>query len=188
MTRLLASDKTMSIYKIQKRMTLIFIWVMAGSCQTNDHDLMNDLSPVNVIVFLGTECPISQQYSLTLENLKKEYAQADSLNFIVLFPEKIRQSEADNFLKTYTMSWQPFVDADLIWAKKFNATVTPEVFIVSKELEILYQGAIDNWYRALGENRQIIDEHYLRGNLQALLSGEELPFANTKAVGCFIEY
>ena len=158
-----------------------------GSCQSSQEPLSNHFSAVNILVFMGTECPISQQYSLTLENIKQAYHSADSLTFIALFPKNISQREAAAFLNNYSMTFRPWVDTDLTWARRLKATVTPEVFIVSKDLNILYQGAIDNWYKTLGENRQVVNEHYLKENLHALLQGKKPPFRKTKAVGCFIE-
>ncbi|MEM9858414.1 MAG: hypothetical protein AAF843_13700 [Bacteroidota bacterium] len=145
------------------------------------------LSKINIVVFLGVECPISQQYSLTLEKLKDQFDAIDSMTFTAIFPEQISLSEANEFLNTYTLSFDPFIDKDLEWVKKLNASVTPEVFILTQDYKILYQGAIDNWYVRLGENRQHISQHFLGDNLQALINGANLPYPKTKAIGCLIE-
>ena len=164
--------------------TSLALW----SCEVSRERLEDHLAAYNVIVFMEVECPISQQYSLTLQKIREDYASLDSLNFIALFTGKTGQKEAESFLDTYSLSFRAIADPDLAWAKQFRAEVTPEVYIVTRDLEVLSRGAIDNWYSALGQNRQVIDQHYLRDNLQALFSGKELPFPKTKAIGCFIEY
>lgn len=164
--------------------TSLALW----SCEVPREHLQDHLTTHNVLVFMAVDCPISQQYSLTLQKIRGGYDSLDSLNFIALFPGKTSQREAESFLDTYSLSFQAITDPDLKWAKKLRAQVTPEVYIVTRDLEILSRGAIDNWYSALGQNRQVIDEHYLSDNLQALFSGQALPFPKTKAIGCFIEY
>ncbi len=75
------------------------------------------LSKINIIVFLGVECPISQQYSLTLEKLKDQFDSIDSMTFTAIFPEQILLSEANEFLNTYALSFDNFIDKDMDWVK-----------------------------------------------------------------------
>ena len=68
--------------------------------------------------------------------------------------------------------------------RAYGARVTPEVFVVDRERRIAYQGAIDdNWQSA-----DQVKKPYLRQALDALLAGRKPEPAETKPVGCGIQY
>jgi len=50
-----------------------------------------------------------------------------------------------------------------------------------------YQGAIDDWYVALGKHRPEARLHYLRDALDAVLAGNAVAIVKTEAVGCLVE-
>ena len=157
---------------------------MVLSCNIQEESIL--LKSINVIVFLGAECPISQQYTKTINDLHQKFGN-DTLSFLAIFPENLTKKEESNFRSTYSIRFKSLIDEDLSLVNKLSATITPEVFIVDEDWNILYQGAIDNWYVKLGENRPIITEHYLNDNLKALIHHKQLPYSNTKPVGCLIE-
>ncbi len=63
-----------------------------------------------------------------------------------------------------------------------NAQRTPEVFIRDKEGTIGYHGAFDDG-RMPGEG----DKAYVKNAITALLAGEAVDPATTKAIGCTIK-
>jgi hypothetical protein len=70
---------------------------------------------------------------------------------------------------------------------KFGVTITPEVVVADASGQVLYQGAIDNWFYELGRYRQFITEHYLTDALDAIAAGKPVPVTRTEAVGCLIQ-
>ncbi|MBX2914872.1 MAG: hypothetical protein KF856_06320 [Cyclobacteriaceae bacterium] len=71
--------------------------------------------------------------------------------------------------------------------KKLAATITPEVFLLSGSEEVLYSGAIDNWFFELGRYRPEITEHYLLDAITATLNQTTPAVTKTTAIGCFIQ-
>lgn len=65
--------------------------------------------------------------------------------------------------------------------------VTPEVVVMQSDGTIRYQGAIDNWYVALGKHRPEATHHYLQDALDTLLAGRDVAQPRTNAVGCLVE-
>ena len=68
-----------------------------------------------------------------------------------------------------------------------NASVTPEVFLLDNSGNIIYSGAIDNWFFDLGRYRKEATIHYLK---EALDSNYGTLFSvnnKTKAIGCLIQ-
>lgn len=139
-----------------------------------------------VYVFLSTECPISQQYARRVSALHRQYA--TEVRFVALFPSKtdsprlIRQFRNDYGL---TIGGKPDLNAAM--ARQLRAQVTPEVVLLDGSGRTRYQGAIDDWYVALGKHRSAATQHYLRDALDALLAGKDAPVRQTQAVGCLIE-
>ena len=69
----------------------------------------------------------------------------------------------------------------------FNASVTPEVFLLDKSGTLIYSGAIDNWFFDLGRYRKLATVHYLRDALDSNYGSLFSINNNTKAIGCLIQ-
>ncbi len=151
-----------------------------------------DLSPLvanhkaSVFIFLAPDCPLSQNYTLTLNNLHAQFRN-DAAFYGVVAGDGFKQSEIDGFVKTYKVSFPVLHDRDFRLTDFFGAVKTPEVFVVNRQAETLYKGAIDNWAADLGEYRTIITSNYLRDVLNGFLRDNDVPLKETHAVGCFIE-
>jgi thiol-disulfide isomerase/thioredoxin len=139
-----------------------------------------------VLVFMDPECPICQSYTRTLRLLYQQYA-SDSVIFLGIYDSPvIRKSEIRRFHKTYDVPFAGEIDRNYALARRWGATVTPEVVVMNARGEMLYRGAIDNWYYALGKNRPEPTEHYLQDALAAILGGYPLVNKQTEAVGCLM--
>jgi peroxiredoxin len=140
-----------------------------------------------VLVFLAPDCPLSQNYTLTLNQLHAEF-QGGGIEIYGLVPgASFKKGEIDEFTKKYNVAFPVSSDRDLELADFFGATKTPEAFVVTPDGKTLYKGAIDNWAVNLGEHRRIITEHYLRNVLDNVREGRAIPYSETTAIGCFIE-
>jgi hypothetical protein len=98
------------------------------------------------------------------------------------------KKEINKFISTYQMHVPIRIDVDNTLAKKLKATITPEVFIVDPQGVVVYQGAIDNWFYALGKNRPQATVHYLEDAIQDIQAGRKVGIPFTKAIGCYLEY
>ena len=102
--------------------------------------------------FLSPECPLSQNYSLTINQLREAY-NPDSIPFYGVFPgEFYSKKEIVDFTNKYKMSeYEMLLDPEYQLTDKLEATITPEVFVLDNKGNTLYSGAIDNWAFALGQ-------------------------------------
>ncbi|HNP07343.1 MAG TPA: redoxin domain-containing protein [Cyclobacteriaceae bacterium] len=138
-----------------------------------------------VVIFLGTDCPISQKYIARIKEIVERFeATAD---FYGVFPEQFSMKEIRRFKKDYKISIPFLRDAKMEMAHFLGATVTPEAFLLDDKLELQYRGAIDNWFYELGKNRRTVTEQYLIDALTALDQNQEPPLKQTEAIGCFIQ-
>ncbi len=139
-----------------------------------------------LFAFLDPECPLCQNYSLTLNKLYAEYTSADIPFYGIIPGEFTTREKVRAYMKKYDISFPVLLDPDYRLTEVMSATVTPEVVLVSGSEERLYQGAIDNWAYQLGKKRQVITEHYLQDALEAVRMGKAIPVGSTDAIGCFI--
>lgn len=138
------------------------------------------------VVFLGTDCPISQKYVHTLRTLHKNYRAP--VTFFGIIPHNFSEEKITTFNEEYSIPFRLLKDHDNSYARLFNASVTPEVFLFDATGKIFYDGAIDNWFFALGRNRLKATEHYLDEAIKNVTSGKTVSIPHKDAVGCFIEF
>lgn len=142
--------------------------------------------PLTAVVFLATDCPISQKYIGELKHIDSLFHTKVSIKGVV--PGNIKQDEIDQFISEYQINFPVVTDADYKLVKKYHATITPEVFLINDRNHIYYQGAIDNWFFDLGKYRQHITEHYLIDAIKAVLEGQSPVVKKTESVGCVIQH
>ncbi|MEO6286626.1 MAG: redoxin family protein [Dyadobacter sp.] len=141
---------------------------------------------LKVIFFLDPECPISNAYMKEIKSIYADYA-AKGVTFEAVFPMSTITDQAIRaFLKKYNTTIPGHSDANLQRAKRYQATVMPEVVLVNSAGMIVYKGAIDDWYYGLGKSRAKATEFYLRNAIDATLDGNPVLKSRTEAYGCLI--
>lgn len=138
-----------------------------------------------VIVFLAPDCPLSQGYTGTLNELRAQF-QATGVEFFGVFPGRAAAGAGD-FVKAYGMQFPALRDADFRIADFLNASTTPEAFVLHGEGQTVYSGAIDNRAPVLGQRRTVITEHYVLDALQSIVDKRKVRNERTPPVGCYIE-
>ena len=137
-----------------------------------------------VFVFLSPECPLSQQYTLELNALAKDY----HARFYGVVPGSFYDTSVINdFKRKYHISFPLLLDPILQLTRSLGASVTPQAVVVERN-NILYSGAIDNAYLALGKKQATTTAFYLKDALLAIQKKESVKIKKTNAVGCLIEF
>ena len=141
---------------------------------------------LNVLVFADTECPITQSYMPELKKMSEEY-RSKNVHFESIFPVyTVKDPEIKVFLKRYGITFPGYTDKEHRIVRKYHAKVMPEVVLIDANGQVVYQGAIDNWYAGLGKNRPKPTEFYLRNAIEATLNGNLIQTKKTEAIGCLI--
>jgi hypothetical protein len=128
-----------------------------------------------------------QNYTLTLNRLNDKYKGKKIAFYGVFAGRTTDAAELKTFARTYKINFELFLDEKKNLANCLGAKITPEVFLVSAENEILYKGSIDNWLIEPGQKRNNITEHYLEDALQEISTGNEVKIKAAQAKGCLIE-
>lgn len=144
-------------------------------------------APATVFAFFSPDCPLSENYSLTLNRLNNAFSGQHVQCYMVFAGTSYSVQEIDSFCLRFHPNMPVLLDTDYTLTHTLGATITPEAFLVDSTGAERYHGKIDNWAFSLGKQRLKATEHYLRDALEAVLSGQDPPVNETDAVGCLIE-
>ena len=145
-----------------------------------------------IVTFTCNHCPYAKAYEDRIIALNNKYA-AKGYPVIAINPNDAVQYPEDDFSsmklrakeKNFTFPYLHDESQDV--ARAYGAIKTPHIFIVQKENQqfiVKYIGAIDdNW-----EDATAVKEKYVENALEALLKGQPVAVANTKAIGCGVKW
>ena len=135
-----------------------------------------------VIMFIATECPVSNAYNSRMEDIYKNYNQKN-VAFIGINSNKAESVERiREHAKEKGLTFTILKDEKNIIADKFEASFTPEVYVLNGNFELLYHGRIDN-----SKNESDVVSNDLENTLNEILAGKEVSKKETKAFGCTIK-
>ena len=135
-----------------------------------------------VIMFIATECPVSNAYNSRMEDIYKNYNQKN-VAFIGINSNKAESVERiREHAKEKGLTFTILKDEKNIIADKFEASFTPEVYVLNGNFELLYHGRIDN-----SKNESDVVSKDLENALNEILAGKEISKKETKAFGCTIK-
>ncbi len=140
-----------------------------------------------VVVFTCNSCPYAVDYEDRIKALAKRFSDA-KLNAAVvainsnkveadLLPAMKKRAEEKAFNFAYL-----FDETQQI-AKQFGAVRTPEFFVLNKDRQIIYMGAMDD-----NTKPELVTKSYVEMAVNALAAGKAVEIAETAPVGCLIRF
>jgi thiol-disulfide isomerase/thioredoxin len=148
--------------------------------------LRRDKDKALIFVFLGTECPVAQQYIPRLNEIHKEYAPKGVRVFGIYSDPRVEIVDVARHAQAQDIAFPVFKDVDQRLAEMLEASVTPEVVVVDHDFAKKYQGAIDDQYERGGRKKAASTE-YLVDALEAVLADKDVQRSFVRASGCPIE-
>ena len=142
-------------------------------------------SPMVVIVFLGTECPLARLYGPRLQELSLRYAEKgvrfvgvcsnvqDSLTEIVAWRNKCG------------ITFPMLIDSQQELADTLHAQRTPEIVVLDHARNVKYRGRIDDQY-GIGVVSEKPKQEFAVLAIDAVLAEKVPDVMVTEAVGCLI--
>src|SRR5262245_20976318 len=137
-----------------------------------------------VLVFLGTECPISNGYSPEYRRLAETYATQGVLFYGVHPDPDVTAEAAAKHAAEFRLPGAVLLDPTQAVANQAGVTVVPEAVVLSPKGQVLYRGRIDDLYTPDGKRREEPKTRDLEEALKAVLAGKAPPVAQTQAFGC----
>ncbi|MFZ6034080.1 MAG: thioredoxin family protein [Melioribacter sp.] len=135
-----------------------------------------------VIMFIATQCPVSNEYNSRMIELYKDYKDK-GVSFVGINSNKQESvEEIKEHAKENGFEFVILKDEKNVIADKFGASVTPEIYVLNGDFEILYHGRIDD-----SRKEDEVKTHDLRVALDEILAGKKVSNPKTKAFGCTIK-
>jgi alkyl hydroperoxide reductase subunit AhpC len=141
-----------------------------------------------LVLFSCNACPFVKKWESRMSSIGNDYQQK-GVGVIMINsndPSKVTEDGYDEMVaraKAKAFAFPYVVDATSEVARAFGATRTPEVFLFDAKGKLVYHGAIDD----NASNANAVEVPYLKNALNALIAGEAIPTAQTKALGCGIK-
>jgi len=145
-----------------------------------------------IVAFWCNTCPVVKKYEQRLIDLNKEFA-GKGYPVIAINSNDKGVSPGDSYdemqklVKNKKYAFEYLYDESQDVARKYGATNTPHVYLLSKKegkLIVEYVGAIDN----NADDAQAADKNYVADAINSLLNGGKVAVAGTRAVGCSIKW
>jgi peroxiredoxin len=140
--------------------------------------------PAVVLVFLGSECPVSNGYSPELTRLAEAFAKRGVVLYGVHSDPTLATTDAVAHATEYGLTFPILLDADQQLARACGARTMPETVVVSKDGKLVYRGRIDDRYATSGKRRDEPTTHDLAAAVDAVLAGKTPAVSQTKVFGC----
>jgi len=144
-----------------------------------------------IVIFTCNTCPYAVAYEDRVETLNKKYADK-GYPVIGIMPNNTDVKPGDSMeamqarAKAKGFTFPYLMDKGQKIYPQYGATKTPHIYILQKTkkgLQVKYIGAIDDNY----QDASAVTKTYAEDAVNALLEGNEVPEAKTRAIGCSIK-
>lgn len=145
-----------------------------------------------IVVFTCNTCPVAKKYEQRVIALNDKFGDKGYPVIAINSNDKSVSpgdswEEMQNVAKAKGYKFEYLYDESQDIAKRFGATNTPHVYVLSKDgdkLMVRYAGAIDN----NADDASDATKHYVEDAVNALLTGQDVVVKSTKAIGCGIKW
>lgn len=142
-------------------------------------------SSVFVVIFLGTECPLAKRYGPQIQELADKYAERNVACVVVNSNHQDTIAELTQFAKTSGLKIPVLKDFDNRVADQFQASRTPEAFVLDAKHRVAYHGRIDDQFTS-GRLKPKVPHEYVVEAIDALLADKPVAIPETEPQGCVI--
>lgn len=161
----------------------------------NEHSLSDFEGKVVVLEWFNSGCPFVKKHYVkgNMQSLQETYTGKGVVWLTVCSsgPGKQGHDTAEGHNKKIE-DWKIkstafLIDEDGKVGKAYGAKTTPHMYVIDSEGELVYQGAIDD-KRSVNPNDIPKSKNHVREALDAVLAGDDVEVATTKAYGCSVKY
>jgi hypothetical protein len=139
-----------------------------------------------VLIFVTTECPISNRYAPEVQRLCERFGKL-GVKFFLVYPSHLDSvTEIRTHLAQHEYTIPALRDPDGVLVKRAGAVRTPEAAVFGPNRALAYSGRIDDRFVDFGQERLAPGSHDLEDALNAVLRGQVVSPSRRDAVGCTI--
>jgi hypothetical protein len=160
------------------------LWAGATDLSGKAQDPFASPGPATVLLFVRTDCPITNRYAPELQGIAHEF-QSRGVNFWLVYPDRDESpTHVQSHIRDYSLPGKPLLDPKHELVKRAHATVAPEAAVFDHAGRLMYHGRIDDRYLDIGKTRPAAQVHDLEDAIQSVLTGKRIAHPETRAVGC----
>ncbi len=150
------------------------------------HPLDTADRPATVLLFLATECPISNAYAPEIKRIAQTYAPRGVAFFAVHGDATVSATVARRHADEFGYPFPVLLDPRHELVDRTGAIVTPEAAVLDSAGQVAYLGRIDDLFTGYGKRRHAPTTHELRDALDAMLGGQDVARPRVPGWGCEI--
>jgi peroxiredoxin/mono/diheme cytochrome c family protein len=139
-----------------------------------------------VLVFTGTDCPVSNLYLPRLVELARAYEEKGVVVLAINANAHESEAEVAEHARANGLDFPVLKDPGNVVADQLKAERTCEALVLDGKARLRYRGAIDDQY-GLGTRKDGPSQSYVAEALDAVLAGREVATTSTPVVGCPID-
>ena len=149
----------------------------------------NDNRRVRAFVFVSTECPVSNGYIKTMNELHTKIAKSWKAAefFAVVSDHTVTRAQAAKHFGEFKANFPVLFDSSGLLAEVLRPSHIPEAFVLDRDGKLVYRGAIDNSWEAVGRRRPKAEKDFLADAITFASNNQPVAVAETKPVGCLFE-
>ena len=134
------------------------------------------------VIYVATQCPVSNAYNERMEKLYQQF-KTKGIAFVGINSNYFESAEEVKKHALKNRLTFPIVkDPNNVVADRYEASVTPEVYLISNKKELLYHGRIDDSRR-----QGNVTSSDLFNALTEVSDGKPVSVKKTKALGCTVK-
>jgi len=137
-----------------------------------------------VLLFIATECPVSNYYSPDYSRIANRYADRGVLVYGVHCDPVVSAADAAQHAKDFGIKFPVLLDPRQKLAAAVGAQTTPEAFVLTPAGKVIYHGRIDDRFALNGKRRDEPTRRDLEAAIDAVLAGKTPEVQETKPYGC----
>jgi hypothetical protein len=139
-----------------------------------------------VLVFVSSDCPISNRYAPELRRLYGRYSPR-GVAFSLVYPTARETSaKVREHVREYSLPFGAVLDPAHVLVARANATTTPEAAVFARGGALVYHGRIDDRQIDFGITRPEPTRHDLKDAIEAVLDGRVPEEKEAAPIGCAI--
>ncbi len=140
-----------------------------------------------VLEWTNPQCPFVQRHykEKTMQTLASQYQDKGVVWLAINSSSYATNDASRQWAESQSISYPELNDSSGSTGKAYHATNTPQMFIVTSDGTLAYEGAIDNDPDGDKTSEKV---NYVQKALDEILSGKSVSVPQTKPYGCSVKY
>lgn len=137
-----------------------------------------------VVLFLGTECPVSNGYAPEMERIYQE-AKSREVAVVGVYAEPtVTVAEAEAHGKEYGLTFPRSLDPEQAIARAAEVQRMPTAVVFDAAGKVVYRGRVDDRWSPEGKRRDVPRTRELRDAIDAVVAGRAPQVSAAPPFGC----